>query len=59
MQRRNGQAADTNITNEGMRHLQQLEGLERLNLMGTAVSDEAVERLKGRLPHCEIISGCN
>ena len=45
---------DTDITDEGLAHLKGLTNLKSLNLRGTDVSDEAVDKLREALPNCRI-----
>ena len=45
----------TNVTDAGLKHLEGLTGLAELNLYGTQVTDEGVNKLQQALPNCEII----
>ncbi len=45
----------TAITDNGLLALAKLAGLKRLDLRGTAVSEQEVARLAEALPNCEIV----
>jgi hypothetical protein len=44
------------LTDNAVNVLMQLEQLERLNICGGWMSDEAFAKLKGALPHCDVVS---
>ncbi len=45
---------DTQITDEGVRHIAGLNRLEQLDLRGTRVSEDGLKELRGALPNCRI-----
>jgi hypothetical protein len=44
----------TEVTDAGLEYLKVLTKLRYLNLKGTQVSDEAVEKLQQALPYCVV-----
>lgn len=44
----------TRVTDVGMRHLEGLKNLEYLSLHGTDVTPECMERLRTKLPNCQV-----
>ena len=44
----------TEITDDGLEHLNRLTGLIILNLEGTQVTDDGVKMLQESLPNCKI-----
>jgi hypothetical protein len=48
--------AYTPVTDQLIPYLEELEDLESLDLRGTALSDAGIERLRVKLPKCEIES---
>jgi hypothetical protein len=46
--------AHTAVTDAGLDKIQALSGLRELNLRGTRVTEEAVEKLKQRIPHLRV-----
>jgi len=45
---------DTQITDEGVRHIAALSRLGKLDIRGTRISDNGLQELRGALPNCEI-----
>ena len=43
------------VNDESLRHLTQLQNLQRLNLYHTFVTEAGVENLRKALPECEVI----
>jgi hypothetical protein len=47
-------SGQTGVTDAGVKYLRHLVTLQNLNLQGTGVSDEGIERLQKALPECRI-----
>lgn len=49
--------SETNITNDGLRHLAGLSQLEELEVHKTAVTADGIASLKAKLPQCKVAFG--
>jgi hypothetical protein len=45
---------DTRETDEGVRHIKVLKGLQQLDIRGTQITDNGLQELRRALPHCDI-----